>query len=161
MKYWENFRLQGREHPISGTWKDVFTHPVEVTRGRSCYDSRRGYKINTKQKLADFFDKAFPCPVEATLVKEGGENGVSRDYYANAIEIGSAKECDMVISFMRTLRIPEDGRMYNLPPGFDAFPLFPIERFSSMLPTDFVAQGGIFLPMYRELHPFEDDIFDQ
>jgi hypothetical protein len=54
------------------------------------------------------------------------------------------------ISLSRSLRIPEDGRDYELPPGLGTFPIYDVRSFSGHLPVSMVAQGGLFLPMYRK-----------
>jgi hypothetical protein len=141
----------GRDTPILPEWKDVFTRPVEVTSGRPCYNSSRGYKINARQTLADFFSRAFPSPVETQLRQDpraDKDRNSEGKYYSVAIKGRSSK--DPLISFERTIRIPEDSRDYPLPPGIDSFPLYDIRQFSSKLPAEMVAQGGLFLPMYRE-----------
>lgn len=128
----------------------MFTYPIEVTSGRPCYDHNIGLKINSKQKLADFFNKAFATtPVETNLVDSENQDS-SSSALANAIRVSTGDKTDILVSFVRTLRIPEDEREYNLPPGFDNFPLFPINRFSPNLPPEIIAQGGVFLPMYRK-----------
>jgi len=53
------------------------------------------------------------------------------------------------ISFVRTLRIPDDGREYPLPPGFSRFPLYHVEDFGKRLPATWAARGGVFFPMYQ------------
>ncbi|KAM7185727.1 hypothetical protein V8F33_012237, partial [Rhypophila sp. PSN 637] len=53
------------------------------------------------------------------------------------------------ISFMRTVRIPEDGKTYELPPSLGKFLLFDVRPFIERLPAFMAAQGGIFLPMYQ------------
>jgi hypothetical protein len=53
------------------------------------------------------------------------------------------------IDFQRTLRLPDDNRKYPLPPGLGRFPLEHIEPYSSKLPTNWLARGGVFLPMYQ------------
>lgn len=53
------------------------------------------------------------------------------------------------VSFIRTLRIPDDGREYPLPPGFTSFPLHHVGDYASRLPEAWSAQGGVFLPMYQ------------
>jgi hypothetical protein len=53
------------------------------------------------------------------------------------------------ISFQRTLRIPDDGRTYPLPPGLGAFPLFKVEDYRDRVPRLWQAQGGAFIPMYQ------------
>ena len=55
---------------------------------------------------------------------------------------------DFAISFQRTLRIPDDGRSYPLPPGLGRFPL--VDR---MTPSRSAKESGrtgrFFLPMYQ------------
>lgn len=53
------------------------------------------------------------------------------------------------IEFQRTLRIPDDNRVYPLPPGLGRFPLLHIDDFSDNLPGGWLTHGGAFLPMYQ------------
>ncbi len=53
------------------------------------------------------------------------------------------------ISFQRTLRIPDDGMDYPLPPGMGNFPLHHIEDYSEKLPSKWAQHGGVFMPMYQ------------
>lgn len=53
------------------------------------------------------------------------------------------------VSFHRTLRIPDDGRIYPLPPGLGMFPLFKIEDYLDCVPSAWREQGGAFIPMYQ------------
>lgn len=53
------------------------------------------------------------------------------------------------ISFIRTLRIPDDNKTYGLPPGVGHFPLHQVEDFASKLPESWSEHKGIFLPMYQ------------
>ena len=56
--------------------------------------------------------------------------------------------CRLGISFMRTLRIPDDNKKYGLPPGIGRFPLKHVEDYPK-LPGHWQNHGGIFLPMYQ------------
>ena len=49
----------------------------------------------------------------------------------------------------RTLRIPDDGRTYPLPPGLGRFPLFQVSSFRDRVPPQWLEQGGAFIPMYQ------------
>jgi hypothetical protein len=49
----------------------------------------------------------------------------------------------------RTLRIPDDGRTYPLPPGLGRFPLFKVSSFRDRVPPQWLEQGGAFIPMYQ------------
>jgi hypothetical protein len=53
------------------------------------------------------------------------------------------------VRFERTLRIPDDGRNYPLPPGLDDFPLRHVDDFSRTVPRDWLKHGGVMLPMYQ------------
>lgn len=53
------------------------------------------------------------------------------------------------LRFMRTLRIPDDGKHYPLPPGFGEFDLVPVERHVATVPAAWQRQGGVMLPMYQ------------
>jgi len=53
------------------------------------------------------------------------------------------------IEFQRTLRIPDDNRSYDLPPGLGKFPLKHVDDYTSKLPERWIHHGGIFFPMYQ------------
>ena len=55
----------------------------------------------------------------------------------------------LVITFHRTLRIPDDGRDYPLPPSLGHFPVNRVEDFAATVPAAWKQHGGIFLPMYQ------------
>jgi hypothetical protein len=53
------------------------------------------------------------------------------------------------VTFERTLRIPDDGRAYPLPPSFGSFPVRRVDDYSERVPAEWRAHGGVFLPMYQ------------
>ena len=53
------------------------------------------------------------------------------------------------VEFQRTLRIPDDDRLYPLPPGLGAFPLRHVDDFADRIPSSWRARGGVMLPMYQ------------
>jgi len=53
------------------------------------------------------------------------------------------------IEFQRTLRIPDDGRDYPLPPGLGRFPLRHVDDFGGRVPAVWGEHGGVMLPMYQ------------
>ena len=53
------------------------------------------------------------------------------------------------VQFQRTLRIPDDGRDYPLPPGLGGFPLRHVDDFAARLPSSWLRRGGVMLPMYQ------------
>jgi len=55
----------------------------------------------------------------------------------------------LTIGFHRTLRIPDDGRNYPLPPGLGLFPLRHIDDHASRVPVSWLKRGGVLLPMWQ------------
>ncbi len=55
----------------------------------------------------------------------------------------------LAIEFQRTLRIPDDGSDYPLPPGLGRFPLRHADDYSDRVPAAWMARGGVMLPMYQ------------
>lgn len=53
------------------------------------------------------------------------------------------------LDFQRTLRIPDDGRAYPLPPGLGRFPLRHVDDYPRTVPPAWGAHGGVLLPMYQ------------
>ncbi len=53
------------------------------------------------------------------------------------------------VSFVRTLRIPEDGRAYPLPAGLGRLPLYRVEDYASKVPEKWLKDGGFFIPLYQ------------
>jgi hypothetical protein len=51
------------------------------------------------------------------------------------------------IHFQRTLRIPDDGKHYPLPPGLGHFPLEHVEDYTRRIPKDWSERGGVMLPL--------------
>ncbi|KAM0412767.1 hypothetical protein ACHAPD_007813 [Fusarium lateritium] len=94
--------------------------------------------------------KAFPHPITAKLNKNS-QNGHSTfdKVSASVLEIGQDDAADLVVSFMRTVRVPDSDKKYDLPPGLGRFPLFNVAPFSHSLPPSMVAKGGFFFPMYQ------------
>jgi hypothetical protein len=53
------------------------------------------------------------------------------------------------VRFQRTLRVPDDGRTYPLPPGLGPFALRRVEDFAGRVPESWLEEGGVILPMYQ------------
>ncbi|MCU0307125.1 MAG: hypothetical protein MUE51_05020 [Thermoleophilia bacterium] len=56
---------------------------------------------------------------------------------------------DLAVTFHRTLRLPDDGREYPLPPGLGRFPLLRVDDFADRVPAGWRGRGGVFLPMWQ------------
>lgn len=53
------------------------------------------------------------------------------------------------ITFQRTLRIPDDGNTYPLPPGLGMFPVLKVSDYADRVPEHWREHGGVFIPMYQ------------
>ena len=53
------------------------------------------------------------------------------------------------VDFQRTLRIPDDGNEYPLPPGLGRFPVCRVEDYADRVPAEWRQHGGVFIPMYQ------------
>jgi len=62
-------------------------------------------------------------------------------------EIHAEARC--AIDFQRTLRIPDDGRDYPLPPGLGSFPLRHLDDYAARLPESWRGRGGVIAPMHQ------------
>ena len=147
LKTFQHFNFPGRRSIISDRWWDCFTIPVLVTSGRPCYAEVDGFKINTVQPIAAFFGRVFPDPLEATIATYPSWMQSSMGL-SHSIAVGRADARKLHITFMRTVRVSLDSKIYEPPVGLGTFPLFDIEPYRSRLPPTMVAQGGIFIPMY-------------
>jgi hypothetical protein len=55
----------------------------------------------------------------------------------------------LAVSFLRTLRIPDDGKTYPLPPGLGRFPVRRVDDYADRVPSGWREHGGVFLPMFQ------------
>ncbi|WP_068271982.1 hypothetical protein [Aldersonia kunmingensis] len=68
-------------------------------------------------------------------------NSVNVEY--DALVLGPVR-----VNFQRTLRIPESG-IHDLPPGLGRFPLRRVEDYPDTVPAEWLARGGVMLPVYQ------------
>jgi hypothetical protein len=54
-----------------------------------------------------------------------------------------------IASSQRTLRIPDDGKIYPLPAGFGRFPLRHVDDYKDTVPAPWTERGGVLMPMYQ------------
>lgn len=62
----------------------------------------------------------------------------------DSVRIGSLR-----ITFHRTLRLPDDGKSYPLPPSLGHFPVHRVADHLDRVPESWRANGGIFIPMHQ------------
>ncbi|KAL8732017.1 MAG: hypothetical protein Q9181_004085, partial [Wetmoreana brouardii] len=71
----------------------------------------------------------------------------------DVIEITGPACEPLTISFQRTIRVPDNGHVFNLPPSMWTFPLYSVAQYKEFLPADMALKCGLFLPMYRRCLP--------
>ncbi|HYY56079.1 MAG TPA: hypothetical protein VE842_02050 [Pyrinomonadaceae bacterium] len=54
-----------------------------------------------------------------------------------------------IVSFKRTLRIPDDGKAHKTPPNFGVLPVYRVEDYAERVPGRWREEGGAFIPMYQ------------
>jgi hypothetical protein len=63
----------------------------------------------------------------------------------NAIHFGE----NTSISFQRTLRIPDDDKVYPLPPSLGNFPIYRVQDYERTVPQHWLKSRGVFIPIYQ------------
>ncbi|HEU4727024.1 MAG TPA: hypothetical protein VFT22_04025 [Kofleriaceae bacterium] len=53
------------------------------------------------------------------------------------------------VCLMRTLRLPDDGLRYPLPPGMGPLPVRTVDELAGHVPAGWLARPGVVVPMYR------------
>lgn len=57
---------------------------------------------------------------------------------------------DFALNFQRTIRIPDDGKVYPLPPGLGQFPILRVADYADKVPPDWLEhEGSVFIPLYQ------------
>jgi len=59
------------------------------------------------------------------------------------------KDFRFKVTFQRTIRLPEDGKVHALPPSLGSFPVRLVDDFKDRVPEDWVKHGGVFLPLHQ------------
>lgn len=58
-------------------------------------------------------------------------------------------DAELTITFVRTLRIPDDDKTYPLPPNLGRFPLQHVDDHRERVPAKWNEHGGVMLPMFQ------------
>lgn len=59
---------------------------------------------------------------------------------------------ELDISFRRTVRVPDNGTTYQLPPDCGPLSIFSVKDYEKQLPDLMVTKGGMFIPMYSKCY---------
>lgn len=110
-----------------------------VTTLRARYDYRHAERSKQEEAERQVLH-ATPESIEKALRRLSFERaGLSRS--------GSFAALNVV--FHRTLRIPDDGKVYPLPAGLGRFPIRLIDDFKATVDPTWLDRGGVLMPMYQ------------
>ncbi len=73
---------------------------------------------------------------------------ISNDFFDSVLKVGK----NFKVSFERTLRVPDDGKEYPLPPSLGEFPIFKVKDFKDRVPKAWLEhpiKDSYFIPMYQ------------
>lgn len=56
---------------------------------------------------------------------------------------------ELRIDLVRTLRLPDDGKTYPLPPGLGSFPVKMVDDCKDRVPAKWMERGGVMFPMFQ------------
>ena len=125
------------------------TLPAIIAADRSCavraLQSSWRFREATpekRRKAENQLIHATPERIETALRRKCYErslNSTRRKSFHHSLEIG----------FQRTLRIPDDGKIYPLPAGFGRFPLRHVDDYKDTVPAPWMERGGVLMPMYQ------------
>ena len=112
---------------------------IEVVEG---HPSESGKCININESLIAFANHKFGQELKLNI-------GEDRDDVSGTTTYKLADEKGLEIKFHRTVRMPDDDKLHQLPGSLGTFPLFNVSAYADSLPSEIVGQGGVFLPMWQ------------
>ncbi len=98
--------------------------------------AERKQQVQAEQQIL----KATPAAIEMALRRLSFEA-------ADLSDADSVASLD--VEFQRTLRIPDDGKMYPLPAGMGRFPVRHTDEFKETVDPKWLERGGVLMPMYQ------------
>jgi len=110
----------------------------------SLVESDRRYSSLNEAQIRGMQEKLLaltPDRLREAIVREMG-----RPWF---LDPKSKSGLEAAISFQRTLRIPDDGNTYPLPPGLGSFPLCHVDDHAQNVPASWLKRGGVMLPIYQ------------
>ena len=85
-----------------------------------------------------------PAPPSPPLPEHRPGEPLKVSVIGDALRIGN-----VTVTFHRTLRIPDDGGAYPLPPSLGRFPVRRVAAYEQVVPASWREHGGVFLPMFQ------------
>lgn len=111
---------------------------IEIVNG----PSQPGRCINVNESLISYTNFQCRGPLELNVSEKAHRIG--------AAPIDGLKESrGLQITFHRTIRMPDDDKVHQLPSSLGTFPLYNVGAYAEALPEAIVRDGGVFMPMWQ------------
>lgn len=72
-----------------------------------------------------------------------------REFAFNRSGLAPDSFASLSIKFQRTMRLPDDDDVYELPTGLGQLPLRSVDDFPDTTPPSWIKRGGVVMPLYR------------
>jgi hypothetical protein len=114
--------------------------PVRITAGKSCYDIIKGLAINENETLLVFYNRL--------VVHRKPWSELEISYRLDGIHVkNTITQQEHVIRLCRTLRVPENGNVHDIPATFGPLPHIDISECSDI--PEMKKKGGLMVPMLQ------------
>lgn len=104
-------------------------------------NGKTGESISLDETFAAFANRRYGQPIQLNVDEEGSKHGDLVDCLKDS---GGLK-----ITFLRTVRMPDDEKLHPLPAALGTFPLYNVSAYADVLSNKIVKEGGVFLPMWQ------------
>ncbi|KAF3177574.1 hypothetical protein EYR41_008773 [Orbilia oligospora] len=126
---------------------------LKVTPGPSSYNKRGGFLINRNQRLIDYFNELIQDEESREFLKISPSE-INVEYKLHqGLKLSPSQHCGAgigsFIQFQRTLRLPDDGAIYNGVTDFGSLSLFNTSDFKGRIPRSIAAKGGYLVPLFQ------------
>ncbi|TVY65745.1 hypothetical protein LSUE1_G008321 [Lachnellula suecica] len=103
------------------------------------------YKHNITSCISNPFKMAAINQIKVNLGKPLRGRAGAHDCFH--VHQGTDAEA-LTISFQRTIRVPDNNEVHNLPPDLGNFPLYNVSHFKDNMPEGMALKGGAFMPVH-------------
>ena len=107
--------------------------------------------------ISGYFNMSSETPADSALKVNFSQAHHTASGAYNAIKARDVDGKALTISLRRTVRVPDNGTTYSLPPDLGAFPIYNVLDHQAKLPARLVEKGGAFIPIYSECHLYFPD----
>ncbi|GJE93529.1 ubiquitin-domain-containing protein [Phanerochaete sordida] len=127
---------------------------LRVVDGPSLFDANTlNGSINSDEPLCRYYHHHLRNVIKLESLAIEGEKDKADVLGLSHAKIGQNEDRvqvgDVTVAFMRTLRVPDDGKTHALPAGLGKFPLYNAAAFSPHLPPGIARKGGVLMGMHQ------------